>query len=230
MRKRRYDVEMPKRFQAKLQMLQRRAPPDGALLDLGSADGMFARIARECGFKVTTGDFVPESVETPLGLVVAIDLDTPGGVPFPDSSFDIVTLFSCIEHVRRPASALGEIHRLLRPGGFLGLDTPAVGDWCERNYRGRSHWICPPEHLHLFSKEGLSSLLATCGFRVVYHAQSFERTRLRYLARKGRNYAVAASGWALRKINRRKWESLLQTADCSAGDIQFVIAVRPTQA
>lgn len=45
-------------------------------------------------------------------------------IPFPDKSFDVVTLLEVIEHVKNPESALKEIHRVLKDDGLLVMSTP----------------------------------------------------------------------------------------------------------
>lgn len=46
---------------------------------------------------------------------------------YPDGSFDVVTCFECIEHLRStPRPLLDQIRRLLRPDGLLLLTTPNV--------------------------------------------------------------------------------------------------------
>jgi len=46
-------------------------------------------------------------------------------LPFADSSFDIVTCLDVIEHIEDDSSAIAEITRVIRPGGFLILTVPA---------------------------------------------------------------------------------------------------------
>jgi SAM-dependent methyltransferase len=45
---------------------------------------------------------------------------TPSGrVPFPDASFDVIASCWVLEHIKDPNRFLGEVWRLLRPGGFF---------------------------------------------------------------------------------------------------------------
>lgn len=43
-------------------------------------------------------------------------------LPFPDESFDIVTLFDVIEHVENPKKMLSEVLRVLKPKGILYVE------------------------------------------------------------------------------------------------------------
>lgn len=46
-------------------------------------------------------------------------------LPFPDSTFDVITALDVLEHIREDEGALREIHRVLRPGGVLLASVPA---------------------------------------------------------------------------------------------------------
>lgn len=47
-------------------------------------------------------------------------------LPFADASFDAVFSNALLEHVADPLRALGQMHRVLRPGGVIGVSVP---DW-----------------------------------------------------------------------------------------------------
>jgi SAM-dependent methyltransferase len=46
-------------------------------------------------------------------------------LPAPDGNFDVVTFFDCLEHLDDDVAALRESHRVLRPGGFVVISSPA---------------------------------------------------------------------------------------------------------
>lgn len=45
----------------------------------------------------------------------------PTTIALPDESFDVVMSWSVFEHVSNPVAVLSEIHRIIRPGGFMFL-------------------------------------------------------------------------------------------------------------
>lgn len=45
-------------------------------------------------------------------------------LPFDDGSFDLVFSHALLEHVASPSEALRELHRVLKPGGTIGLCSP----------------------------------------------------------------------------------------------------------
>lgn len=46
-------------------------------------------------------------------------------LPFPDNSFDVITAFDILEHIKDDQEALKEFFRVLRPGSFVLLSVPA---------------------------------------------------------------------------------------------------------
>ncbi len=52
---------------------------------------------------------------------VELALGSMASLSFPDASFDIVYAINCFQFAADPAAALGEIRRVLRPGGLVAL-------------------------------------------------------------------------------------------------------------
>lgn len=76
-------------------------------------------------------------------------------LPFADASFDAVLCNQVLEHVSEPAALVGELARVLRPGGVLLLTTPQT--W------GLHH---VPHDYFRFTRFGLAHLAERAGLEV----------------------------------------------------------------
>lgn len=123
----------------------------GPLLDVG------------CGSKPYRSLF---PVQTYIGLDIDTEVARRRGVaeafydgtrfPFGDGEFRSVLCNQVLEHVFTPEAFLGEIRRVLQPGGRLLLTVPFVWDEHEQ-----------PHDFARYSSFGLRALLERHGFRVV---------------------------------------------------------------
>jgi 2-polyprenyl-6-hydroxyphenyl methylase/3-demethylubiquinone-9 3-methyltransferase len=99
------------------------------LLDVGCGGGLLAEELARVGFEVTGIDPAPESIETARAHASAsglpIEYLTGAGerLPFADASFDHVACCDVLEHVDDVGRVVGEIARVLRPGGLFFYDT-----------------------------------------------------------------------------------------------------------
>lgn len=100
-------------------------------------------------------------------------------IDFPDNMFDAVTSVAVIEHVFDPYFVVGEMHRVLKPGGIFIGEVPNIA-----YIRQRIHLLCGKlpvtsspynwkeigwdgGHLHYFTKKTFCSLIEESGFRIV---------------------------------------------------------------
>jgi SAM-dependent methyltransferase len=137
----------------------------GALLDVGCAYGFTLEVARERGWTVQgiePAQAVGARVAERLGVPVAGDLTAAA---LPTGSFDAVTLWDVIEHLPDPRATLGEVRRILRPGGLCSVVTPDVGSLAARVLGSRwEEKQKMPEHIYFFSRRSLTRLLDEAGF------------------------------------------------------------------
>jgi SAM-dependent methyltransferase len=108
-------------------LLERDISLGGArVLDAGCGVGGTSLALRKRGASVSAID--RSSARLTQLRSVAGDIDVREGdlaaLPFADARFDAAVLQDVIEHVSDPARILGEIVRVLRPGGILYLSTP----------------------------------------------------------------------------------------------------------
>ncbi len=117
------------------------------------------------------------------GVDLVADLERP--LPFADHSFAGARLRHVIEHVSDLSRLLGEVHRVLRPGGRVEILTP--------HFSAAASWTDPSHRLHL----GYHSLDYFCGlarddFRPLGFRFALMRRRIIF-GRKGR---LGLAAWA----------------------------------
>lgn len=88
-----------------------------------------------------------------------------------DNSFDIVICFHVLEHIPDDKKAMGEIKRVLKPGGVCYIQTPfKKGDIYEDDRintpEARLKHFGQADHLRVYSAIGLKSRLQEAGFGV----------------------------------------------------------------
>jgi ubiquinone/menaquinone biosynthesis C-methylase UbiE len=97
--------------------------PDGAeILEVAPGPGFFAVELAKRGYRVTGLDISHTMVEIARENRAGLDIDFRQGdvtqAPFADESFDLVVCQAAFKNFRKPVTALNEMHRVLRPGGF----------------------------------------------------------------------------------------------------------------
>ena len=95
------------------------------VLDVSCRNGEVMTALAARGFEVRGTRF--ERGLPPIeGMPIDEGVDLTRGLPYPNESFDLVVLTEVIEHLENHRVALGEVARVLRPGGRLILTTPNI--------------------------------------------------------------------------------------------------------
>jgi 2-polyprenyl-3-methyl-5-hydroxy-6-metoxy-1,4-benzoquinol methylase len=176
--------------------------PRGQLLEIGCGQGNFLRQAANRGFDVTGVEYSSFACER-----ARANLDGRGRVLQGEitvlapetAAYDVCVLCDVIEHVRDPRAFLGEIVRLLRPGGTLLVVTPSLDSWSARLLGSR--WMeYKAEHLVYYSAATLRHQLTGAGFEQVTIKRGTKKLSLEYVAAHFDKYPIAGITQVLRTI------------------------------
>lgn len=135
--------------------------PGRKVLDLGCRDGALTS-RYTAGNHVVGVDADREALAEAAKLGIETrwaDLDEP--LPFDDASFDVVVAGELLEHLRDPARLVGEVLRVLRPGGTFVASVPNA-----YRLKNRLRFMLgrkpedDPTHLQMFSAADVQRLLA----------------------------------------------------------------------
>jgi SAM-dependent methyltransferase len=141
--------------------------PGDRALDLGSGEGAFTAVMAEAGAQAVGVEVAQAALARARARHPQLDFrlaPIEGPLPFADNGFELVWSSEVIEHVADTARWLSEVRRVLVPGGRLLLTTPAHGRL--RVALGGIERFSEPlgDHLHLYTRASLRSLLDEFGF------------------------------------------------------------------
>ena len=139
----------------------------GTVADLGCGPGVFTRYLCAHAKQVWAADIDSASLARVKGRhrneeKLAFVVMNVESLPFPDGHLNTVLFLEVLEHVPDDAAALGEVHRILAPGGRLVLSVPVPPGEVNED----EPWGHKREGYQL---EEIVSLLRRSGFQVENH-------------------------------------------------------------
>ncbi len=157
--------------------------PGTRLLDLGCGAGRHAFEAARRGAEVVALDTDHGELQQVSAIAAAMseagELQCPASItpaagdatamPFPDDRFDIVVAAEVLEHIPYDQRAIGEIARVLRPGGIAAVTVPA---WLPERIcwaLSDDYHNVPGGHVRIFTRHELETKLTRAGLTVGDH-------------------------------------------------------------
>lgn len=138
------------------------------ILDVGCGRGHTLLALRRMGADVFGTQLSAPAARAAAGLLGADrvfigELEHAGYGP---ASFDAVTLWHVLEHVREPFRVLTQIARILKPDGLLYVEVPNAGGWTARSYG--VDWLAYDiaHHVSHFTPATLTALARRAGLTV----------------------------------------------------------------
>lgn len=180
------------------------------LLDIGCGLGYFLDVAQDAGFDVMGVEFNPGAVRAMREkYAFPVHEGSVQAAPLEEASCDVVTMFDVIEHLHDPFSDVRKIFKLLRPGGGVAISTMDSESFVSRLLGTRlEDFRRIREHLFFFSRESLTKVLESSGFRV-YKIASYGHTfELAFLMERMRiiNRPIfGAAKWLVEHLGIGRW-------------------------
>ena len=148
--------------------LRKLLPRGRTLLEVGCHAGVLLDRFRGQGWSVSGVE--PDGraagfARSHYGLdVKASTLEDAGYDP---ATFDAVVMLHVIEHLDDPAGTVQAIARVLRPHGFLAVETPVYDTLMYRLLGRRERSLSCDGHIVFYTDRTLAALLERCGFEIV---------------------------------------------------------------
>jgi SAM-dependent methyltransferase len=157
--------------------------PGEHVLDLGCGAGRHAFEVYRRGAHVVAFDMDADELaqvakmfgameyagEVPAGASATTVRGDALGLPFPDNSFDKIIAAEVLEHIPDDMSAMGELLRVLKPGGRLAVTVPS---WLPERIcwaLSEDYHTAPGGHIRIYTLAELEAKLKSLGLRVDGH-------------------------------------------------------------
>ncbi len=178
------------------------------ILDIGCGNGSFlAQIRREFGCAIHGVDISTAAVEVAkkqFGLDIFCGQITDS--PYSSDTFDMITAWSCIEHVPDPMEVARKAWSLCKPGGWFILKTPNSAGLAAILFKDKWYHLDCPRHLFLFNPKTISMLLERCGF--VSIQVDFEASSKGWMS--SLQYVAYGDNWRPQNRNRIRHSKIIK--------------------
>jgi len=162
-------VDLPERCTYWLRALLHHKLPPGRILELGACHGGFVALLRQAGFDAMGQELSPTIVDLARSTFDVVMLQgLIEDQEIAQGSLDVIALFDVMEHLQDPVATLTHSVNLLKPDGFLLIQTPRVPpDATYEQLLARQDPFLvqfkKEEHLYLFTEQGVRDFFRRCG-------------------------------------------------------------------
>jgi len=146
----------------------RKYKSSGRLLDIGCGQGFFLEYAEKYyetyGMDISKYAIKDARNKTYTTKYILMDVTKLG---FKDNSFDIITCFDVLEHLKNPKSTLQDIYRMLRRKGILAMTVPNLNSIGLKLKQERWFGYRDTTHISLLTNKEWLIMLEKCGFNII---------------------------------------------------------------
>jgi len=136
------------------------------ILDIGCGAGTFLlKMHTLYGAGITGVDFKDLSALPGFDLI-DFRHGPIGEKNFPETSFDLVTMWHFLEHDYTPMKTLAKIGQIIKDDGTLIIEVPRLDSVTAKLYRERWPGLQAPQHTVLYNKLSLLETVKNAGFEI----------------------------------------------------------------
>jgi SAM-dependent methyltransferase len=143
---------------------------NGAILDIGCGKGLLLQMFKETGWNVAGIELSEESaryaseklhidVYTLLSDLEADNIDKI-------NSFDVITFFHSLEHVKDPLLYVKSAEKLLKSDGIMIIEVPRFNSLYSKVFKDTWFHLDVPRHLYHFEDQTLQKMMNSVGLHV----------------------------------------------------------------
>lgn len=153
-------------FQFRRPAIIKQYKQSGRILDIGCGDGSLGK---------HLGDFMYTGIEAPFSDVRNRNVKAVGieGMKEAENSYDVVTFWESLEHIKDPKGAIQKSYTALKKGGLLIVECPDFTSSERLIFGTRWFHLDPPRHIVHFTPKGIANLFKTSGFSLVDQYQVY---------------------------------------------------------
>jgi SAM-dependent methyltransferase len=146
------------------------------VLDVGCAGGHLGKVVQQHGNRVDGVDMSEKALANARGIlneVYVCDIEAAWPAEIATGKYDVAILGEVLEHVFNPVEVLGEVKRVLKPGGRVVITTPNFTLWIARlqflfgRFRYQKYGIWDFGHIRWFTYKYLKEVLNDAGFELL---------------------------------------------------------------
>lgn len=136
------------------------------ILDVGCGDGAFLHVVQQFGWDVHGVEISQDAAEHARKLGINVYCGDLISAPYSNDTFDVVRLWSVLEHLHNPIEVLEKIQKILKPGGLVTFQVPNIDSLASRVYGANWTGLHLPNHLIHFTPKTLKEVLEKAGYKV----------------------------------------------------------------
>jgi 2-polyprenyl-3-methyl-5-hydroxy-6-metoxy-1,4-benzoquinol methylase len=139
------------------------------LLDVGCSSGAFLQVACRLGFIAEGIEPAPQAAQSANDSGLKVQQGVLEDIKFPSHTFDVVTMFEVIEHIKDAYSLFKECFRIIKPGGLLLVGTANTDSWTASIMKARWEYFDISRHgghISFFNPQSIRVLAKRSGFKI----------------------------------------------------------------